>query len=136
MTKIKAVIDTNVFVKALIGSPTNEEVYNGFKDGLFELVISKGMLEELIDVFNRAKLGLDLEDIKRSLHLIKRKTTITIPKTKITACRDNSDNIVLEAAVSSKADIIVTNDKDLLVLNPFHNILILSPKEFIKKVKK
>lgn len=136
MPKIKAIIDTNVFVKALIGSPINEKVYNTFENDLFELILSKKMLEEIADVLSRPKLGIDLEDIKEALRLIKRKAKIIEATTKIDACRDSSDNIILEAAVSAKADIIVTNDKDLLILNPFRNIPIIPPSEFLKILKK
>jgi uncharacterized protein len=33
--------------------------------------------------------------------------------------------------VSGKAGCIITNDEDLLVLNPFENIPIITPKEFL-----
>jgi hypothetical protein len=49
----------------------------------------------------------------------------------ITACRDPKDNMYLELALSGKADCIVTGDNDLLVLNPFQNIRIITPKEFL-----
>ena len=53
------------------------------------------------------------------------------PKIEITECRDPKDNKFLELAVAGKADCIVTGDKDLLELYPFHNICIISPKEFL-----
>lgn len=49
----------------------------------------------------------------------------------VTECRDEKDNIYLELALSGKADCIVSGDKDLLVLNPFRGIPIMSPKEFL-----
>jgi uncharacterized protein len=36
-------------------------------------------------------------------------------------------------ALSGKADRIITNDEDLLVLNPFENIPIITPKEFLDR---
>ena len=51
----------------------------------------------------------------------------------ISICRDPSDNMFLELALSGKADAIVSSDPDLLVLNPFENIPIISPKEFLEK---
>jgi putative PIN family toxin of toxin-antitoxin system len=53
------------------------------------------------------------------------------PKIEITECRDPKDNKFLELAVAGNADCIVTGDNDLLVLNPFRNIRIITPKEFI-----
>jgi uncharacterized protein len=51
----------------------------------------------------------------------------------ITVCRDPKDDMYLELALSGKADCIVTNDLDLLVLNPFENIPIITPKEFLER---
>ena len=55
------------------------------------------------------------------------------PKIEITECRDPKDNKFLELAVAGKADCIVTGDKDLLVLHPFRNIRIITPKEFLSQ---
>jgi uncharacterized protein len=57
---------------------------------------------------------------------------VTVSHT-VTICRDSKDDMYLELALSGKADCIVTNDLDLLVLNPFENIPIITPKEFLEK---
>ncbi len=49
----------------------------------------------------------------------------------ITACRDPKDNHVLETAIDGHATCVLSGDKDLLVLNPFRDIPILSPSEFL-----
>jgi uncharacterized protein len=54
-----------------------------------------------------------------------------VPTHIVAICRDRKDNQFLELALSGKADCIVTNDEDLLVLNPFENIPIITPKEFL-----
>jgi predicted nucleic acid-binding protein len=50
----------------------------------------------------------------------------------INVCRDPKDNKFLELAVEAGAACIITGDKDLLVLNPFENILILTASDFLK----
>jgi predicted nucleic acid-binding protein len=45
-------------------------------------------------------------------------------------CRDADDDWILAAALEAKADIIVTGDNDLLVLQSFQNIGIIKPNEF------
>ena len=40
--------------------------------------------------------------------------------------------LLLELAVSGKADVIVTGDSDLLILNPFQEIAILQPQAFLE----
>jgi len=52
----------------------------------------------------------------------------------ILACRDPKDNMFLELAVSGNATCIITGDNDLLALNPYHEIKIISPKEFVEKL--
>jgi len=52
---------------------------------------------------------------------------------RVKLCRDPKDDIYLELALSGKADCIITGDKDLLVLNPFENIPIITPLEFLNR---
>lgn len=49
-------------------------------------------------------------------------------------CRDPKDNKYLELAVSGKAECIITGDEDLLVLNPFRQIDILTVQNFLDKI--
>jgi putative PIN family toxin of toxin-antitoxin system len=53
--------------------------------------------------------------------------------TKPTICRDDDDNNILLLANSVKADIIITGDDDLLILDNYKNIKIIKPREFIEK---
>lgn len=50
--------------------------------------------------------------------------------------RDLKDNFLLDLIDFSKADYLVTGDKDLLVYNPFKTANILTPTEFEKELKK
>jgi predicted nucleic acid-binding protein len=47
------------------------------------------------------------------------------------ACRDPNDDMVLECAVVAGAQVIVSGDKDLLALDPYNGIRIVSPAEFL-----
>jgi len=46
--------------------------------------------------------------------------------------KDPKDNFLLDLIDYSKADCLVTDDKDLLALNPFKTAKILIPAEFEK----
>jgi predicted nucleic acid-binding protein len=50
----------------------------------------------------------------------------------VRACRDPRDDKFLEVAVHGRADAIVTGDRDLLDLNPFRGIAILTPAEYLE----
>jgi predicted nucleic acid-binding protein len=49
----------------------------------------------------------------------------------ITECRDPKDNKFLELAVDAQVDYLVSGDKDLLVLDPFRGIPVLSAQDFL-----
>jgi putative PIN family toxin of toxin-antitoxin system len=51
----------------------------------------------------------------------------------IHASRDPKDNKFLDAAVNGRADVIVTGDKDLLDLNPFRGIAIVTPAAYLAR---
>lgn len=51
----------------------------------------------------------------------------------IRASRDPKDGTFLEAAVNGRADVIVTGDTDLLELNPFRGITIVTPADYLAR---
>jgi putative PIN family toxin of toxin-antitoxin system len=50
---------------------------------------------------------------------------------RIQACRDPADDKFLSLAISGEADCIVTGDEDLLSLNPFQGVAIMTPRQFM-----
>jgi predicted nucleic acid-binding protein len=50
---------------------------------------------------------------------------------RIEVCRDEKDNQYLELAIDGQATCIVSGDSDLLILNPFREIPILTIQEFL-----
>ncbi len=51
---------------------------------------------------------------------------------RVVACRDPTDDKFLEQAVSGRADLILTGDKDLVVRHPFRGIPIVTPVTFVR----
>jgi predicted nucleic acid-binding protein len=51
---------------------------------------------------------------------------------RIAACRDPTDDKFLELAMNGHADLIVSGDADLLVLNPFQGIPIVPPATLVQ----
>ena len=137
---MKAVIDTNILVRALI-KPTGtvDPVITSLRDEKFTLIYSIEILEELADVLSRPRIarkyGISEQDIVRVVRLILTRGEKVVPQQKIEICRDPKDNKFLEASVSGNADVIVSGDYDLLVLHPFGDIFIISPCEFLQKIE-
>lgn len=57
------------------------------------------------------------------------------PDRAFTACRDPKDDKFLEVAVAGGAEVIVTGDEDLKVLDPFEGIPIISPVKFLRLLR-
>ena len=57
------------------------------------------------------------------------------PGKSLRICRDEKDNMLLECCLASKADFLITGDKDLLDIRnlPF-NLKIITPQRFIKEI--
>ncbi|QEG37975.1 hypothetical protein Pr1d_53230 [Bythopirellula goksoeyrii] len=49
-------------------------------------------------------------------------------------CRDSSDNLFLATATDGNAKYLVSGDTDLLVLNPYREVQILAPNDFLKQL--
>jgi len=129
------VVDTNVLISALLfkNSVPFRTIELVEKQGI--ILYSEATLNELEQVLNRKKFNkyLSLED--RQVFLLKFISTAELVSIKetIAVCRDEKDNKFLELAVSGNANIIVTGDLDLLVLNPFQTLEIVTPNMFIDR---
>jgi putative PIN family toxin of toxin-antitoxin system len=128
------VFDTNVLVRAaLISDSTAGQAFRKAQQ-LGEIVSSVPTAEELNEVLNREKFNryITSENRERFLAALLRVAIVVEISEAIAACRDPKDDKFLELAVSGHATCIVTGDDDLLVLNPFRGIPILSPEQFLE----
>lgn len=60
---------------------------------------------------------------------------LVAPRIKLAVLKDEPDNRILERAVVSAADVIVTGDKAMLGLKKYLEIRILSLREFLDEVE-
>ncbi len=129
------VVDTNVLISALLFkySVPFRAIELAEKQGI--ILYSEATLNELERVLSRKKFNKYLSLEERQVFLLKFISTselVSITE-KIAVCRDEKDNQFLELAVSGNANVIVTGDLDLLVLNPFQGIEIITPDMFIDR---
>jgi uncharacterized protein len=59
---------------------------------------------------------------------------LTIMK-RVTECRDPKDNKFLELALNGVANVIVSGDQDLLMLNAFGGTPIVKPAAFVQMIR-
>ena len=136
---MRAVVDTNILIRALLKPEgTVAPVIGRLRDGDYTILHSPEFLEEIVDVLSRPrfqlKYGIRGEDVEALLALIVLRGESVVPLERIQVCRDPDDDKLLEIAGGGGADVIVTGDGDLLVLNPFRGIPILSPSRFLGRL--
>jgi putative PIN family toxin of toxin-antitoxin system len=135
MNRLKFVFDCNVIVSAFLfkNSQPRLALEKAKVEGI--ILLSDAVIDELIKVMKRDKfdryLSLNIREMLLD-NLIELADKITIKET-ITDCRDAKDNKYLELAISGNAQYIITADNDLLVLNPFREIEIIKPDQFLAK---
>lgn len=131
---MRAVFDTNVLVSALLSehSIPAQAFFAALRQG--EVLVSAPLTNEINRILHLKKFERYFTGEQREtflIALVQSTTLVEITET-IHVCRDPKDNLLLELALSGKADAIVTGDSDLLVLHPFREIAILKPKPFLR----
>lgn len=132
---MRVVFDTNVLVSALLFEDSTPAQAFFFAASKGEILISTDLVNEIHRVIYRPKFDRYISDSQREdfmLSLVETGDWVNVTEA-IAICRDPKDNMILELAVGGNADVIVTGDDDLLVLNPFRKIAILNPQEFLKR---
>ena len=131
------ILDTNIFIRSLLGSSSASFIIDEvIPNKKFTLVVSDNLIKEIKRSAAKARLAPLIPSYKlvKLISLIKERAVSVKISDNLKACRDVKDNFLLEMAVKARAHIIVTEDKDLLVLNPFRNIAIITPAEFLKRL--
>jgi putative PIN family toxin of toxin-antitoxin system len=105
-----------------------------------QLATSLPMLEELASVLTRPKFAERLSPTAISIFLLRLHATVLLvhPNHAVADCRDPADDKVLEAAWTASIGtvdqvIIVSDDIDLLSLDPWRGIRIMKPEAALEK---
>jgi hypothetical protein len=133
MIKRFFVIDVNVFISAFLFTNSKPREALDKAQDLGFVLLSNSIFLELLEVINRSKFNRYLSP-ERKQKLIGDLTETSIfiePNLVINECRDPKDNKYLELAVAGQADCIITGDQDLLILNPFRQIKIITVQQFL-----
>jgi predicted nucleic acid-binding protein len=105
----RIVLDTSTLIGAVLreNSISRQVLIKALSEG--ELCASLATIAELEEVIAREKFD-------RSLNI---------------PCSDPRDNKFLALALACRADVLVSSDDDLLILNPYGEILVLAPKAYL-----
>ena len=134
---LKLVLDTNTLVSAFFWKGNEYELFKNIEKEKAQLFISKEILNEVEDIFNRPKFEEVIKNVKMSPNQIIQKIIsvshlVLGPKLNIKVCRDPKDNKFIECAVNCNADYLVSGDKDLISLKSYKNIKIFRSSEILK----
>lgn len=139
--KIKAVVDTNIFVSGLIspkGSP--RKIIVAAKDRKFDLITSASINEEVLEVLHRnhiyEKYHLTEQIIDDICALLYEGSLIVEGLYSIKyGSLDPKDDKFLATALEGKADYVVSGDPHLLNLGCYHKIEIITARRFLEILK-
>lgn len=131
---MRVVVDTNVWVSRLLlaNSVAARAVDAALASS--QVIVSEPLIEELADVLGREKFDryVSLRDREEFLRRVLQVATTLPVLTEVADCRDPDDNRLLALALDSESDCILTGDQDLLTMNPWRGIEIISPRAFLK----
>ena len=136
---IRAVVDTNILISALITKKASSplQVYNLIKSEHFLLITSPAILEELEDVISREEIiKLHQRTAKQIQEILKEivETSYIVPGliSMEVVKEDPDDDKFIAAALEGQADYIISGDQPLLNIKEYHGIKIISPTDFIR----
>ena len=140
MSKIRAVVDTNLFVSGLIspkGSP--RKILDLARKEGFKVVTSIAINREILSVLHRghiyAKYNLTEEIIDDISAFLYEGTILTEDQYAVSKVKkDPEDDKFIACAIEGEADYIVSGDEHLLGLKHYRGIQIVDVRAFLKVV--
>ena len=132
---MRVVLDTNVLFAAFVAQGVCASMY---EECLLQadIIVSGHILEELArQLVNKGKFSET--DARAVVRAVRNSAELVSPKPLGTrASRDPDDDWILATALTAHAVVIVTGDKDLLVLKSFQGIPIVTPRAFLELLQK
>jgi len=134
---IRAVLDANVYVSAAVRpeGPPGQIIQRFLRGRAFEIVMSQAIVDEVLRALNYPKVRkyirpeldpeLWFEDIVVLSEFVAGEHTLR------GASKDPDDDKYIAAAIEGRAGFVVAGDSDLLDLEDYGSIRIVSPREFL-----
>lgn len=133
-------IDTQIFLRAGLKrqSLVGKIVFD--LSDRYQIIFSAETKKEVEDVLNRPQLRakftqLTDQVVKAILDIFDSAELVMLPDQIASVSRDPKDDIFLACAVTGKAQHLVTEDQDLLVLNPYEGVQIIDVPAFFEIIK-
>lgn len=135
--KPRVVLDSNVFISAVVFGGKPREILDLAIKGLIGIAVSDDILDEIKGVLEGRKFQFPVKNAHALIREIEDMAELVDPKERIEAVMDDpQDNRVLECAAEAESSVIISGDSHLLALRSFGKIKIMSPDEFLRRFKK
>lgn len=136
---MRAAIDTNVLLSALLWGSAPHALLEHVRNGTVTLISSPTLLAELARVLDRPKFDVVLlsSNTSRAQTLAEVRLLAEVidpPPLAQPVCRDPDDDAVLALALAAQADVLISGDDDLLCLGSFESIPILTPAQALQRL--
>lgn len=133
---MKVVVDVNVWISALLWSGVPREIIQLAQANQVTIFASEDLFHELEATLKRNKFASKIQSLGFTVEELLDASTEVLnfcPNVSINLpqLRDPKDNHILAAALSANAEVLITGDQDLLVLNNFMGIAIMKPTDFL-----
>ncbi len=133
---IKVVLDTNILISSIFWKGNPRRIVALAITPKINSMTSPDILEEveivLYEDFSQIPYER-IEDIIRDV--LSYSSLVIVEDIPIKGLRDIKDTKIIACAIETKADYIVTGDKDLLVLKEYNGIKIINPNNFLALFK-
>ncbi|MDD8031100.1 MAG: putative toxin-antitoxin system toxin component, PIN family [Acidobacteriota bacterium] len=136
-TRPRLVLDTSVFISALLFDRQPGKLINLWQGGKIVFLVSAEVFKEYLAVLSYPKFRLTKKEIKSLIEaeVVPFLEPVRI-KTKLqVVSKDPSDDKFLELAVDGKADFLVSGDKHLLELRSYQGTKIIPVAEFLRRYR-
>jgi uncharacterized protein len=131
---MRLVVDTNVLISAVLKANSLPFFVVRWIDHHGGLLKSAATEQEVLSVLQRPHIAsITIPFYREGLAKVLAGAEQVMIAERIAACRDPKDDKFLELAVNGHADLLVSGDADLLALNPFRDIPIVTPATFVER---
>ena len=130
--KARVVIDSNIYVSAIVFGGTPKSLLALAERGRFEICTSRIIRQE-VERTLKEKFGWAQKNINLACAPLWAIAYHVESRSCLNVTDDPDDNHILECAVAGLARVIVTGDNDLLRLKSFESIEILKARAFLNR---
>ena len=135
MPNSRIIIDTNILISAAFGPKSQPAQALEYARLHEQLIISPALFDEYKKLLS-PKFDAVLPRLSRMriIECMRYDAEWVDHNLELAECRDPKDDMVLSLAVAGEVDFVLTGDKDLLIMNPFEGVEILTARTFLERL--